>query len=253
MVNAYDVDPSELIEKVAVELKKDNNIKAPEWAVFVKTGVSRERPPARQDWWYLRAASMLRKLYVFSPIGVNTLRRVYGGRKNRGVKPDRVKMASGNIIRKILQQLEKAGLAAKTQKGVHKGRTVSPKGKSLLDKIATQIYKEVQKNKQKEEEIAKMEAPKHVEHAALVQQKPAVQEQQKVQSPQQKPQPQKPAALAQPHQKPVASAQPQHQKPHIPQQQKPVQQQEQQKTTEPQQQKPVQQQTQDNPTQQPTQ
>ncbi|MBI2130744.1 40S ribosomal protein S19, partial [Candidatus Woesearchaeota archaeon] len=45
MVTAYDVDPSELIAKVAEALKKDGNIKPPAWAPFVKTGTNRQRPP----------------------------------------------------------------------------------------------------------------------------------------------------------------------------------------------------------------
>lgn len=215
MVSVYDVDATELIERAAQELKKDSNIKAPSWAVFVKTGINRERPPLRQDWWYMRAASILRKLYVFSPVGVNSLRRVYGGRKNRGDKPDKVKRASGNIIRKILQQLEKAGLAAKTQKGIHKGRTVSAKGKSLLDKISTQLYKEAQKKKQQDEEIEKMEENKVAEQKKVMQEQQKAQAlQQKQQIQQQKPIPQKPIAQSAPQQqKPVAQFTPHPQKP----------------------------------------
>ncbi|MBS3151314.1 30S ribosomal protein S19e [Candidatus Woesearchaeota archaeon] len=139
MATIYDVDPSELIKKAASELKKVEQIKAPSWAMFVKTGASKERPPVELDWWYARTASLLRKIYLFGPIGVNKLRKKYGGKKNRGHKPERSYPGSGNIIRKILQQLEKAELVKYAEKKVHKGRIITPKGKKFLDKIATEM------------------------------------------------------------------------------------------------------------------
>ncbi len=135
----YDVDPQELILKTAEELKKVQEIKAPAWAAFVKTGMHKERPPVNSDWWYVRTASVLRKIYRLGPIGVSKLRTEYGGKKNRGVKKEHVYKGSGNIVRKSLQQLEKAGFVKFAEKGVHKGRIITPKGKSFLDKIATQI------------------------------------------------------------------------------------------------------------------
>ena len=139
MPSLYDVAPNQLIAKVAEELKKNSKITAPEWAAFVKTGVHKERPPIEKDWWYARTASILRKIYVLGPIGVNKLRRKYGGKKNRGHKPEKFYPGSGNIIRKILQQLEKAELIKYAEKKVHKGRVITPKGKKFLDKIATEI------------------------------------------------------------------------------------------------------------------
>ena len=127
------VEPNELIEKVAGELKKVKEIVPPEWAKFVKTGVHKERPPEQEDWWYIRAASVLRKIYLYGPVGVSRLRTAYGGKKNRGSKPERFKKGSGNIIRKILQQLEKAGLVKTLDR---KGRVVTEKGKKFIEKIA---------------------------------------------------------------------------------------------------------------------
>src|SRR3989344_1227746 len=132
MVTAYDVDPSELIAKVADALKKDSNIKPPAWAPFVKTGTNRQRPPANHDWWYMRAASVLRTVYRLGPVGVSKLRTKYGGRKNNGHKKEHFCRGSGNILRKILQQLEKSGYVKQAEKGVHKGRILTPKGVSIL-------------------------------------------------------------------------------------------------------------------------
>lgn len=141
MANIYNVDPAELIEKIAEELKKIDSIKPPEWALFVKTGVSRERPPFRNDWWYIRAASILRNTYKLGPIGVSKLRTGYGGKKNRGVRPEKFYRASGNIIRKAMQQLAKAGLIQDCKKGVHKGKIISSKGNLLLSKAAESLLK----------------------------------------------------------------------------------------------------------------
>ena len=139
MVTIYDVDPSELINRAAGELKKIEQIKAPEWALFVKTGTSRERPPVDKDWWYVRAASILRKVSILGPIGVNKLRKKYGGMKNRGHKPGKFYVGSGNIIRKILQQLEKAELIKFVEKKSHKGKVITPKGIKFLNQIANGI------------------------------------------------------------------------------------------------------------------
>jgi len=139
MVTIYDVDTSKLIKRASEELKKIEQIKAPEWAKFVKTGASKERPPVEKDWWYMRTASILRKVYVLGPIGVNKLRKKYGGKKNRGHKPERTYKGSGSIIRKALQQLEKAELIKQVEKGVHKGKLISPKGKKFLDKLAGEV------------------------------------------------------------------------------------------------------------------
>lgn len=138
-MSIYDVDINKLIEKVAEELKKVESIKMPKWGTFVKTGVGKERPPVKKDWWYMRTASMLRKIYMKGPIGVSKLRNNYRSKKNRGHKPERVYPASGKITRTIMQQLEKAGLIKFEEKGVHKGRIITPKGKSFMEKLCKDI------------------------------------------------------------------------------------------------------------------
>jgi small subunit ribosomal protein S19e len=122
-----------LIKEISKELK--NRLRKPEWADFVKTGVSKEKPPVDGDWWYMRAGSMLLKIEKLGPVGVSKLRRKYGGRKNLGVAPDHFFKGSGKIIRTILQQLEKEGLVKQDAKGVHKGRVLTPKARSMIIKL----------------------------------------------------------------------------------------------------------------------
>ncbi len=146
MVSVTDVKAQELIERVSKKLQENDKIKPPVWTEFVKTGAHAERPPARKDWWYVRCASILRKLAVNGKTGVGQLRTWYGGRKNRGVKPEHHVDASGNIIRKALQQLEAAGYVKKEKDG----RTLSPAGQSLLTKTVLEIKggKKVERGKQ---------------------------------------------------------------------------------------------------------
>ncbi|ALL00520.1 30S ribosomal protein S19e [Pyrodictium delaneyi] len=141
MVTALEVPADLLIERVAQKLKQMPQIRPPAWAYYVKTGVHKERPPEDPDWWYYRAASILRKLYKRgTPVGIERLRTAYGGRVNRGVAPEHFRKGSGSIVRKILQQLERAGLVVKVR---GKGRTLSPRGRSLLDNTAYEIMKEL--------------------------------------------------------------------------------------------------------------
>jgi small subunit ribosomal protein S19e len=164
MATIYDVEINKLLEKASEDMKKVSSIHPPDWSKFVKTGVHKERPPVKSDWWYMRAAAILRRLYILGPIGVSKLRTKYGGRKRRGFKPERFMKGSGNIIRKILQQLEKAGFAKQMQKGTFKGRVITPQGKSFLDKAASQLYvKHTPKHEAEEETVAK--APQEAEAA----------------------------------------------------------------------------------------
>ncbi|MBI2579085.1 MAG: 30S ribosomal protein S19e [Candidatus Aenigmarchaeota archaeon] len=132
MVSARDAEPQRLIESTAEELKK--TLKRPGWADYVKTGVSRERPPEDADWWYMRAASVLRKVYVDGPVGVSRLRSFYGGLHRRGHKPAHFAKGGGKVVRVILQDLEKAGFVKQAEK--RKGRIITPAGQKFLNGVA---------------------------------------------------------------------------------------------------------------------
>lgn len=119
------------LKRIAEKLRKNKVVKMPEWAKFVKTGVSKERIPEQDDWWYIRSASILRKIYLNGPLGQSRLSKFYGGRKNRGYKPERFRPGSRKIIRTILQQLEGKGLVKQVE-GNRKGRVVTEEGKKYL-------------------------------------------------------------------------------------------------------------------------
>ncbi len=121
------------MNKLIAEIKKIKEVKAPEWANFVKTGAHKERPPVQKDWWEIRASAILLKVNKYGPIGTNKLSKLFGGRKNRGHKPDKKVAGSRNIARKCLQQLEAAGLIKQVTEP-KAGKVITKKGKELINK-----------------------------------------------------------------------------------------------------------------------
>ena len=144
MVTLYDAPAEDLIEAVADRLAERDEVEPPEWIEFVKTGTARELPPTQEDFWYRRTASVLRKVAVDGPVGVQRLRTEYGGMRGGSnryrVAPGHADRASGNVIRTALQQLEAAGLV--DQEG-SAGRIATPEGRSLLDSTAGDVLEDL--------------------------------------------------------------------------------------------------------------
>ncbi len=140
MIRGYDVDQIKLVEGIAKELEENKLTPAPEWAMFVKTGSAKDRVPSQYNWWYLRAASIIRRMYITrKPLGVNRLRKVYGDKEKNRYSGKHFKPASGAVIRHVLQELEKAELIKKVKVDNHLGRVLTPKGISFADKVAKKI------------------------------------------------------------------------------------------------------------------
>ncbi len=118
-----------VIDSLAQKLGSLESIKAPEWLFFVKSGSHAQRPPQDPAFWSKRCASVLMELYS-GVVGVRRLRHKYGGLRSHVVHRGHHKPAGGKIIRLAMQQLEKAGLAKKEKIG----RSISPSGKSLVEK-----------------------------------------------------------------------------------------------------------------------
>jgi len=143
LTTPHDVPAQLFIDKLAKYLKENvDQVQPPAWAAVVKTGSHVEKQPQNPDWWYTRSASLLRKVYTHEPIGLEKLRSEYGGRKGFNVTPNHASKAGGANIRKILQQLEAAGLV---QTAIPQGRKMSPKGRKLLQEIADDLHKELVK------------------------------------------------------------------------------------------------------------
>ncbi|RNJ76021.1 MAG: 30S ribosomal protein S19e [Nitrosopumilus sp. B06] len=139
MAKVYDVPADVLIQRLAQALKGED-IPAPSWTPFVKTGAHATKPPQDREWWYTRCASVMRKIYLYGPIGINELRKDYGGGRPSGYGAAHHKDASGAIIRGAVQGLERLGYVTKAEK---KGRIISSTGMQKLDRLATEILKEM--------------------------------------------------------------------------------------------------------------
>jgi small subunit ribosomal protein S19e len=143
MPTVYDVPSPLLIQRLTEYLKMNvPEVTPPTWAPYIKTSSHLEEPPVQSDWWYTRCSSLLRKTYIQGPIGIARLRKEYGGRTGKGSKGKYKAPGGGAIIRKAFQQLEQAGLTS-TVEG--KGRILTDKGKSLLDRFAYEIKSELEK------------------------------------------------------------------------------------------------------------
>lgn len=141
MNSVFDVNATELIEEMTKDLKQNKNIVEPSFIPFVKSGRHKERAPLQKDWYFRRMASILYRVYVDGPVGTESLRSYYGGRKNRGVKPHKKFKAGGKIVRGCLQALEKEGLVEKEKKG----RKITAKGQAYLNKKAKELLKKNKK------------------------------------------------------------------------------------------------------------
>ena len=139
MAKVYDVPADILINRLS-EILKNEDIPAPDWASFVKTGTHADKPPQNSGWWHVRCASILRKIYLHGPISVNELRSRYGGGRPVGYGAAHHKDASGAIIRNAIHGLEKLGLVVNIEK---KGRMLTKQGMKKLDVLATEILKEM--------------------------------------------------------------------------------------------------------------
>ena len=142
MTTLYDVPADALIEAVADEL--EGRVEEPQWAEFAKTGVGRELPPEQDDFFAVRAASLLRKVATNGPVGIERLSTEYGGSKDGSnryrVSPSKRTDGSKNVIRTVLQDLEEEDLV-ETADG--EGRRITAEGRSLLDETAGDVLEEL--------------------------------------------------------------------------------------------------------------
>lgn len=139
-ITVRDVSAADFIEAYADHLKRSGHMELPKWWDIVKTATYKEYSPYSEDWYYIRAASIARKVYLRQYTGVGGLKKVYGGAGRRGTLRQKYMKACGGLIRHILQQLEEMQVIEKCDAGVGKGgRRISSHGQQDLDRIAGQV------------------------------------------------------------------------------------------------------------------
>ncbi|KAG7469226.1 hypothetical protein MATL_G00126700 [Megalops atlanticus] len=135
-VTVKDVNQQEFVRALAAFLKKSGKLKVPEWVDTVKLAKHKELAPCDDNWFYIRAASTVRHLYLRGGVGVGSMTKIYGGRQRNGVCPAHFSCGSKNVARKVLQALEGLKMVEKDPNG---GRRLTPQGQRDLDRIAGQV------------------------------------------------------------------------------------------------------------------
>ncbi|KAL8592862.1 40S ribosomal protein S19 [Nucella lapillus] len=172
-ISVKDVNQHDFTKALAAFLKKSGKLKVPEWADIVKLGRFNELSPYDEDWFYTRAASTCRHLYIRSPAGVGAFTKIYGSKKSNGTAPSHscragrsvvnivlslslcvcsdlfgAKKSNGtapshscrasrSVARRVLQALENLKLVEKDQQTG--GRRLTGQGRRDLDRIAAQV------------------------------------------------------------------------------------------------------------------
>mmetsp|Transcript_13918 Transcript_13918/g.17785 ORF Transcript_13918/g.17785 Transcript_13918/m.17785 type:complete len:160 (+) Transcript_13918:109-588(+) len=136
-ITVRDVGAAKFIAAYAAHLKTTGQIELPRWVDYVKTGTNRELSPYDDDWFYIRAAAIARKVYLRPGCGVGGLKKAFGGKTRRGTMTNTFGKGSGSIIRYALQQLEEMKVLDKDENG---GRRITKEGQQDLDRIARQVH-----------------------------------------------------------------------------------------------------------------
>ena len=153
LITVKDVPADKFINAYAEHLKKTQKVQPMKGSGYIKTGVFKQMPPNSDDWFYVRAASLARVVYLRPEIGISTLRHVYGGRKNNGNAQYHHALASAKILRYTLQQLESANVVMRLSDKRNKNhetlpdkqgkllpRVLTPEGHKELNEIAKQVF-----------------------------------------------------------------------------------------------------------------
>jgi small subunit ribosomal protein S19e len=135
-----DVPADVFIAALAAHFKKtfsEGKIAVPEWTENCKTAPWKELAPLDVDWYFVRAASVARKIYINPGLGVGAFAKyIYGGIERRGCRRNTHGRAARGIVRNVLKQLEQLDIVA--QRPDSKGRFITKNGQHQLDVIATQ-------------------------------------------------------------------------------------------------------------------
>lgn len=138
-VNVKDVPADVFNLALADILKREKKFEFPRWAEHVKTGCNREMPPTQENWYFIRAAAILRQAYLHKTVTVEKLRFRFGGNQHPACTPEHHRRSSGKIIRSILQSLCDLGYLKHEDGSSESPRCLSKKGMDILRGVARDV------------------------------------------------------------------------------------------------------------------
>lgn len=105
----HEVRPERFNATLKSYLKSSNKMVLPEHHDIMKTGEGKELAPCDDDWYYLRAAAIVRQIARFGTVTSECMAWRYGSRKNRGVRPSKYVPAYREIGDSVLDNLRNMG------------------------------------------------------------------------------------------------------------------------------------------------
>ncbi|GFH05838.1 ribosomal protein S19 component of cytosolic 80S ribosome and 40S small subunit [Haematococcus lacustris] len=138
-----DVSAEDFIKAYSAHLKSNDKLHLPTWVDVVKTGKFKELAPYDEDWYFVRAAAICRRLYNRPGIGIGRFQTLFGGRMHRGAAPEKFSKSSGGLVRHIMQSLEEIGILEKCT-SIKGGRKLTASGQRDMDVIAGGIKAELE-------------------------------------------------------------------------------------------------------------
>ena len=131
-----DVKPFRWIKVMAKHMKQEGKLFVPNCTEYIKTSHGRERAPQNPDWYYMRCAAVLRRIYLRPGVGLGGLSKKFANKKNRGSRPEITTRAAKGPLHWACKSLE--GLKLVT-KGKESGRVLTREGRKRCDTIASNV------------------------------------------------------------------------------------------------------------------
>ncbi|KAG4088537.1 ribosomal protein S19 [Neocallimastix lanati (nom. inval.)] len=141
-ITVKDINSQVFVKAYAAHLKKSGEMTSPKYVDRRKASI-RKYSINENDLYYIKAASVARHFYLRSNVGIGGLCKSNSGLSRHSVHTPNASYnpttATGNTIRKIIENFEEMGILEKDYYG---GRRLSQKGRKSLDSVAIQIFQE---------------------------------------------------------------------------------------------------------------
>ena len=120
-VTARDVGAPALIKAFSAHLKRQGKMTLPNNLDLQKTAKFKELAPYDSDFFYIRAAALARRLYLYNNQGVGHFATTFGGQQRRGTRTNKFGKGFTGVNRRALQELAKIGIVKVDDKNGYVG------------------------------------------------------------------------------------------------------------------------------------